>query len=157
MLEQRGLVLGAWTGDEPRERPVLNADSGEPLGFVRAHGGRGWWRWLGGQTFQVFETEDASLLLTLYRPAGWLRAWQLDDADNRAVATIRGVTLRDANGYCLAVAESRADGGVRYVSPRGVAVGAWSRTAAGVCLTFSPEATNPFLRMTLLAATLVLA
>ena len=157
MLEQRGLVLGAWTGAEPRQRPVLDADSDEPLGFVRCHGRRGWLRWLGGQTLQVFETEDASLLLTLFRPTGWLRAWQLDDADGRAVASLRGVTVRDANGYCLGVClAGRDEGGVRYLNPRGVEVGAWAVTPAGVCLRFSPEVTNPFLRMALLAATLVL-
>ena len=157
MLEQRGLVLGAWAGDGPRRRPVCDADGGEALGFVSDRGSRGWRRWLGVRTFEVFETEDVSLLLTLSRPAGWLWAWQVDDADGRRVASLRGVTLRDANGYCLAVAEGRDEGGMRYVNPRGVEVGGWAAAPEGVCLTFSPEATNPFLRMALLAATLVLA
>jgi hypothetical protein len=157
MLEQRGLVLGPWTA-EPRQRPVRDADTGEALGFVRCRPTHGWLQWLlNAQTLQVFETEDASLLLTLHRPSGWVRAWQLDDADGRAVATVSGVTLRDANGFCLAVAERRDEGGLRYVNGRGVEVGACAAAAGGVCLTFSPEATNPFLRMALLAATLILA
>jgi hypothetical protein len=157
MLEHRGLVLGPWSG-EPRQRPVRDADGGELLGFVRGRAARGWLqRLLHSRTLQVFETEDLSLLLTLHRPGGWLWAWQLDDADDRAVATIRGVTVRDVNGFCLAVGERRDEGGMRFLSPRGGEVAAWAPAAGGVCLTFNAEATNPFLRMALLAATLVLA
>src|SRR5437764_306405 len=90
MLEHAALLLGPWRSDAPagcrpgaaaavvvEARPILDAVTHQHLGLVRRERARGWpmLRWLTRQTWHVLESEDESLLLTLYGPWGLIRPW----------------------------------------------------------------------------------
>ena len=64
MLERQGLVLGPWVtpeseADPPPRRTVLDAATGEPLGFVaQTAPGTRWLRWLRPTVLEVYETRS---------------------------------------------------------------------------------------------------
>lgn len=163
MLERQGLVLGPWNaaaaaadGGTPR-RPVVDAATGEALGFVaQAAAGSGWLRWLRPARFEVYETEDASLLCTLRGPALGRRAWEVRDSEDCPVATFfRGIVL-DPDGRNQARLERSADGGGIFFNASGLELATFAPSQGGILLTFAPALEgNPFARMALLAATLV--
>ena len=67
MLEQASLLVHGWTQQEgPWTRPISDA-AGRPLGFVRLGGeaGTSWLSWFRKARLDVFETEDASHLMTV--------------------------------------------------------------------------------------------
>src|SRR5262249_17236974 len=106
---------------------------------------------------EVYETGDASLLLTLYQPLGWVRRWEVRDADERPVGAIRGLVLRDGEGRCLAVAQDGEPGSTRFVSPHGLELGSFTRANRGTSLTFASALEGePFARMVVLGAALAL-
>src|SRR5262245_30360291 len=101
MLEQSVLFVQPWQAVAGKERSahirqVLDA-AGVPLGFVREAALRSprWLRWLARRTLAVHELPDASLVFALQRSWGWPSCWQVLDADDRLVGTLRGQALQD--------------------------------------------------------------
>jgi hypothetical protein len=166
MLEQAGLLLGAWTattGAAPGAlavpaRLVHDAATRRRLGVVRWRGGRprNWVRWLGREALEVYETEDESLLCTVQTP--WLLTWvwEVYDADGRRVAVVRGPEILDGFGRRLAVRHTAADGrGDRFLMADGVELGEVSVVGADTLLQFGATvADQPFAKMALLGAIL---
>jgi hypothetical protein len=139
-------------------RPLLAA-AGETIGFVRAarsHTPR-WLRWLERPNFEVFEFPDSSLVFALRRSWGWPAGWQVLDADERHVGTLRGSALMDGLGYFLGVVEAPdREGRGRFLAMQGHELGCYARESGGTRLIFGPELEgNPFARMLLLGAVLV--
>jgi hypothetical protein len=163
MLERQGLVVGPWTAaaDEREGRPrraVLDAATGEPLGFVaRAAPGSRWLRWLRPAVLEVYETEDDSLLCTLRGPALGRRAWEVLDAEGRRVATLFQEAVLDAEGRRQAALQRSAHGGT-FFNPAGLELAAFAPGERGTVLTFAAALEgNPFARMALLGATLAVS
>jgi hypothetical protein len=160
MLERQGLVLGPWATpdtrpDQLRRRVVLDAATGEALGFVtQAAPGTRWLRWLRPAVLEVYETEDASLLCTLRGPSLGRRVWEVQDAEGRRVATLSQAVVRDAEGRQQATLRKSARGGT-FFTPSGLELAAFTPSERGVVLTFAGALEgNPFARMALLGATL---
>jgi hypothetical protein len=160
MLEQHGLVLGPWgppggAGDARPRRPVLDAASGEPLGFFsRLEAGPRWLRWLLPVVVEAYETEDASLLCSVRGPMLGRRGWEVCDSEGRRVGVLLRTTLLDADGRRQAVLHRTAAGGGRFLSPAGLELAAFAPGERGTVLTFTPAVEgHPFARMALLGAT----
>jgi len=164
MLEQPALLLGPWCpADDPaqppaRKRVISVPATGDLLGFATStEAGFSWWSWLRRQAIRVFETEDASLLMTLSRSWGLSRAWAVRDADERSVGFVYRSVLMDMDGRRLAVARG-ADGNERgaFVGANGRELGTFeNRTGHGVLLAFGDALEgSPFARMILLGAVL---
>jgi len=163
MLERQGLVLGPWATPDtraghPSRRVVLDAATGEPLGFVaRAAPGTRWLSWLRPAVLEVYETEDASLLCTLRGPSLGRRAWEVQDAEGRHVATLSQAVVRDAEGRQQATLHRSARGGT-FFTPTGLELAAFTPSERGTVLTFTAALEgNPFARMALLGATLAVS
>jgi hypothetical protein len=160
MLEQRALLFGPW---QPAEagvwtQPVLDRVSRQRLGFVRHRTGIRWplLRWLGRETLEVFETEDASLLCSVHRPRGLSWCWEVRDADERRVGQVYRRLVLDGVGRRLALVVWPSSGSSgRFLTPQDAEIGTFARLDEGTCLTFAPALDNsPFARMALLGAVL---
>jgi hypothetical protein len=154
MLEQRVLLVQPPTA--AGTQPILDADSGRPLGFVRWPPPAGpWWRRLTPAVVEVHEQEDESLLFTVRRAWGlWLRR-EVRDADDRPVGSLRAGRVRDSGGRPLA--ELAAVDGTAERVFRGRGGRELARLTSGpdgLRLAFSPDVRDPFVRMLLLAAVL---
>ena len=165
MLEQTSLLLGPWRGCPSGEagarvRAVADA-SGKTLGHVREapQTGPRWLRWLGRRTLEICESPDASLVFSLRRAWGWPAGWQLIDADGRLVGALRGRAMVDGFGQLLALVEQPDTGNRgKFLAIEGHALGEYSLGNDGPRITFGPEMDgNPFAKMMLLGAILVLA
>ena len=161
MLEEPELLICPWA-DEARppnaavqKRLIRLPASGQFLGFARAISTHSWWSWLTRRTLQVFETEDASLLMTVYCPRGLRRTAEVYDAEERRVGFIYRHGLWESSGTQLAISESHTGGG-RFVSPTGADLATFElRPEQGIVLVFHPILEGkPFVRMTVLAAVL---
>jgi hypothetical protein len=164
MLEQPALLLrpdGVIGPPASWRVSIDQSQDGAVLGFAERRGGRGrfaWLRWWATPFFEVHEsheTDDEPLLLTVRQV--WGTRWQVQDADGVPVGRLRGGTLLDRKDQPLAVLRRGADrrtASYRDAQQRELAVTVC--TAEGVRLTFLPEGDgNPFVKMVLLAATLV--
>jgi hypothetical protein len=100
---------------------------------------------------------DASLVFALQRSWGWPGSWQVLDADERVVGTLRGHALLDGLGHLLAVIESPDPSGRgRLLALQGRELGAIAREWEATRVTISAEVEgNPFAKMMLLGAVLV--
>src|SRR5690242_16093173 len=137
MLETDELSILPWSAaddlrvdDGPEivaARRILDARTGKCLGFAAAQRKR-WWS---GTTLRVHETEDASLLFSLYRPWGILRSWQVYDAEERLIGTFNGNYLFDGMGYLLACLHEDEAGAGTFVTRPGVELGSCSSRADG--------------------------
>ncbi len=166
MLERQRLLLCPWAEPTaapaaPRAGPrrqVLDAATGEPLGFVARRRPASWLRWLAAPVLEVYETEDASLLCTLRGPFWKDRPWEVHDADERHVGSFDRSAVRDAYGVRLAALHRQEGGpGTAFVTPAGLELAAFAPGERGVLLAFAPAVDgNPFARMALLGAALVL-
>jgi hypothetical protein len=161
MLERQGLVLGPWgpagvAGEAGPRRPVLDAATGEPLGFLsRTDPGPRWLRWLLPVVLEAYETEDASLLCTLRGPTWGRRGWEVCDSEGRRVGVLVRAVLLDTDGRRQAVLQRTAAGGGRFLSPGGLELAAFAPGERGTVLAFTPAVEGqPFARMALLGATL---
>jgi hypothetical protein len=165
MLERKGLAIGPWTANlEPGwekgphlRRPLRELDSPTMLGFVEwCQPKSSWLGWCRGMTLSVFETLDASLVMTLYRPWWPFSMWQVRDADDRRIGTFYRHFLFDGLGYWFAYLQAEAPGTGKFFTRTGVEMGSWQQGTAGeTCLTFAqvPES-SPFARMILLGMVL---
>lgn len=165
MLEHSCLHVTSWTRDTRTGSTSVwlrrICDKGaHPLGFVRFAGEprRSWFSWLRGARLDVYETEDESHLLTLIRPWGILRPWQVYDAEDRRVGSIYLPSLLDTDGHRRALldATDRDHGIIRDPQDR-VLASFHSTPATELEVIFQPELdANPFLRMLLLGGILLL-
>ena len=109
MLEQSSLLLKPWLYTEgpktqrPREgwaRAIVQPTTLQTLGYA-AWDDAGIPKvlyYLGRRRIQVFESEDESLLMTLYRPWGISRMWSVLDAEERLVGRLFRDVLCDGYG-----------------------------------------------------------
>jgi hypothetical protein len=160
MLETPALLLHPWQASplgsvHIRQRTVLDATTGEPLGFVGERARSHWLRWLTRKVLQVYETEDASLLCSIFCPWGWIRSWEVYDADDHPVGTYRGNLLSDRwNRHC-AVVQRGPDGSQRFVNTDGLELASLTRANGELLLSFAGVIEGePFARMLLLAGAL---
>jgi hypothetical protein len=160
MLEEADLHIGPWLpgpgpGDGSRGTWMRRRISvrGQALGFAcRRHGA---WSWLVRRVVEVYETEDASLLLTL-RPRWWRRAWDVVDAENRVRGGVYRAWLLDDAEQSLALVQLLAQGReARFMHPSGRDLGTCTKSGDNVHLRFAGEL-DPFTRMILLGAALLL-
>jgi len=163
MLEEPELLICPWAAEAgppavaARKRLIRLSGSGRFLGLARSASAHAWWSWLTRKTLQVFETEDASLLMTVYRPRGLRRTWEVYDAEERRVGFIYRDGLWETSGARLATTEQNpAGGGGRFINPTGAELASFElRHEEGILLAFKPGLEGkPFARMTVLAAVL---
>ncbi len=171
MLELQALRLLPWSrvtpaGKKPgfsEETGFLNApgtvrffhavEANAALGFVRVVRGPAWLG-CGPHRLDVCETEDAALLLSIEH--GWFGFghWQVLDAERCRVGAVVGRHLLDEQGGCFATLwhEGAAASAIR--DRHGKTLARLEPAADGTeTLRFADDlATNPFLRMVLLAA-----
>ncbi len=161
MLEHSLLVVHGWIRqtDGAWVRPVTDAAI-RALGLVRFEGTpRGSWAsWLHTIRLEVFETDDASHLMTLTRSWGVLGSWQVDDAEGRHVGNLYAKTIVTSENVRLGYLDATSKTQGRVVDLAGRTQAHFSRNegpALGVA--FAPDAvTNPFVRMLVLASILTL-
>jgi hypothetical protein len=164
MLECAGLWIRPWeisSADSAgrahrgvfRRRTILEPASNKVVGFVSAP--QRWFSWLFRQKMEVYEGEDASLLMTVWGP-GWLyRYWEIFDAEDRPRGVVDRAWLFDGVGEGLALLDLAAgQNSGKFVSPTGNDLGTFQLLGAeGARLTFAHN-TDPFVRMVLLGAVL---
>ena len=173
MLEHPSLFLRPWIHSFDKLRP---ANKVRGIGWVRAIvdpatdralGFAGWdsgglpglLSWLGRKKILVFESEDASLLMTLYRPWGLFRMWEVLDAEEQRVGHLFQESVFDAYGARIATMGQAADGSETVLqAPSGNILGTWQNIPGQGCFFHFGENldTNPFLRMVTLAGVLAL-
>jgi hypothetical protein len=126
---------------------------GALLGFA-GWAPQGWWR---GRTIRVFEIPDASLLMTIHRPWGPMRMWQVFDAEERRIGSFYRQVLFDDLNYPLAHLQDEKPHRPRkfLTQPREeLGVLEWINDGAGRLSFQGPI--NPFARMNLLGMVLTL-
>jgi hypothetical protein len=176
MLERQGLILAPWQERaEPdmdkapgrrgpalprtHSRPILDRDTRQLLGVVRVKRARVWsfFRWLIRQTWEVLETDDESLLISLLGPWGLFRQWEIIDAEDRLVCTISSGQIIDSAGHLRARRASFTEPLRQGFVTIGNEELAWCRRVqGGIELVFLPVIQDdPYIKMSLLAAALV--
>ena len=156
MLEHDALLLRP--GSAAGTRAILDV-RGAALGFVcrQAASARPWWAWLAPPVLEVREQEDAPLVFTLRRGWGLTPRYLVGDAEGRRVGRVAGRAVLDWHGRLVARFIAAADGGT-WRGPEGEELARLTGEDGGQRLTFAAAANDdPFLRMLLLAAALVVA
>lgn len=167
VLESRALLIGPWSRVGGNKdwvhavapgswiRPIRDAATLAPLGFAAwRNAGRGLWAsWFGKRQITLFETDDASLLLTLRR--GFWRLWDVYDAEERRIGTIyRNAVLGRGGEQVALVRQPRSDKpGSFFLSAHQDLARYWQRGDEWQ-VEFGDASLNPFQRMALLAAVL---
>jgi hypothetical protein len=162
VLEHSELVLRPWapahrdgpTAPAVPARPIFDSHGDTLLGVVVWRKPAGWqgWPWARRERFEVYETEDEPLLMTVSR--GWGNSWKVHDADERLVGQVRGGDVFDGAYQCLAVWESAGETWGRLMSGEEM-LAEWARKGDEVRLTFTERLDKePFAKMVLLAAVL---
>ncbi len=170
MLENDGLLLQSWIDlsavpsahlDLARKSParsICDPDSGSFLGFVRPRlsPSDGWLPWRSRQIFDIFETEDASLLLTLHSPRLLSWTWEVRDAEESRVGFLCRDALLDRQGLQFGkTCSSRYRKRGSFVSRHGMQLAAFEIDDDQCLLIFDESVVGlPFVRMILLAAAL---
>ena len=161
MLEHSPLLIHPWTRQPLADGPAwvrsIGDTAGLALGFLHFDGepDDSWFRWLRKVRLDLFETDDASHLMTLTRFWGILSSWDVEDADLRHVGTIYPKTLVSSENQRLGQVD-RGDG--RILDPLGAPLARFSKKEAGIVeVAFDSEMpANPFLRMMILGSILTL-
>ncbi len=159
MLETPTLFLLPWTGGPEPRRAIRDAAAGTSLGLARWRVIRApWWSaWLVRPVLEIRETEDESLLCTVAAPRLLVRAWTVQDADGQLVGTLRGNLVLDRFGRAVALVDRTADVGHRFVGVQNHELAVLGPAEEGSRLAFAAPVTgDPFAKMLLLAAALVL-
>jgi hypothetical protein len=161
MLEQSTWVLEPWTcdaasSDAPAQVANICDAAGKRLGFVRLHdpSKSSWLSWLGRVRLDVFETDDASHLMTLRRAWGVLGSWDIEDADQRHVGTIYSKTVVTATSDRLGYID-RGEGRILDAAGKVLARLATTSAACQIHLAAGVSA-NPFVRMLVFGSALTM-
>jgi hypothetical protein len=170
MLEQPSLLLRPWiyqVEDAPAviagagwARRVVHPASEKSLGVALWGIPTSLLAWLGHRRIQVFESVDESQLMSLTRPWGLSRGWDVRDAEDRRVGIVAPAAIHDSSGARLATlcvaAEGSGDSAWRADDDRILA--SWHSMPGQGCFFHFGEtvAANPFIRMILLAGALAL-
>lgn len=143
-------------GETAWVRPVSDAGQ-RPLGLVRheTSAGASWLFWLRRIRLDVFETEDIAHLVSLTRSWTLLPFWDVSDAEDRYVGRVYPKAIVSDAGHTLGLLEPHGDGG-RIVEPAGKTLVTFGPNEGGATQIAFTAPANPFLRMLLLAAVLVL-
>ncbi len=170
MLERQSLLLRPWQEiafEHPKstspqkerfhwQRLVVDGETSELLGLVKKKPIFSW-PFLEGlvpQVFQVFETEDESLLFTLHAPRYIFRPWSIKDAEEKIVAKISSRMIFDGFGEFYAYQEIHSGQKV-FLNWAKKELASFHETPEGTLLLFDPLThDDPFLRMALLGAVL---
>src|SRR5579864_3784775 len=155
MLECAELLMGSWTQEGGIRQRAINGPETHRLGRVRAVL-PSWLSWLGRQVQEVLETDDDCLLMTLRRPWGLARTWEIFDAEERRVGILFRNLLLDGEGRHVAHARHNKDHrSGSFCDPDGSELGTFAVQESATLLAFSPTLEdNPFTRMILLGAVL---
>ena len=173
MLEQPSLLLRPWLHAFDEAWPkAMGAGGGwlrvlvcpateKRLGIAawETTGPSGWRTWLSRKRIQVFESDDESLLMTLYRPWGLARTWDVRDAEDRRVAQLLRHGVYDGSGVPLARMALSSDGSEASLrGADGAALATWQDMPGnGRYFRFGDGFdNNPFVRMSVLAFVLAL-
>jgi hypothetical protein len=157
MLEHTCLLIHGWNPSDADAswRRVVTDSAGQPLGFVQYQPPRqdSWLAWLRRTRLEVYETEDASHLMTLVRGWRFGRTWNVYDAEDRFVGTVFPSLIVSSDGYRLG---EHAPASVQHgalVDGVGMSLLSYLKRAEQIFeIRFTPTAmTNPFLRMLLLS------
>jgi hypothetical protein len=151
MLEHRVLLVRSCTASSMQV--IVDGESGVALGYARwATEPTPWWRRLFGcGVLAVHEQEDEPLLLTIHRAWSWLPRRCVCDAEGKPVGVLLGRLIHDRHGCLVATLEN----GIFHAPDRRL-LAELTATAEGLRLTFSDDiAGEPFIKMLLLAATLI--
>ena len=157
MLEQACLLVHPWSRADdksPWTRRVTDP-AGVNLGFVRFDPPPpGWFAWLRSLKLSVFETADASHLMTVTRPWAFSGIWDVYDAEDSFVGMICMQTLFSSDRRFLGKARNEADGARAIHNPSDKLLASMRPSAdRSTVISFTNEAmSNPFLRMMLLGA-----
>jgi hypothetical protein len=165
MLDYTTLLIHPWTQSAQPDGSIawirqIAEIAGRPLGFVRLdrRSADSWFFWLRQLRLDVFETEDASHLMSLKRSWTLRTIWELHDAEERHVGYIYPKSLVASEGGMLGFLEFQGRGQGRILDHAGHALAQFSASEADearVTFTPAPEV-NPFLRMLILGAVLAL-
>jgi hypothetical protein len=165
MLEHSCLHIEGWTrqalptGETTWRRRITDA-GGLPLGHGQLVGDAGawWFSWLRSLRLEVYETEDASHLMSLVRSWGMLQVWEVYDAEERRVGSLYSSNLVDAEGERRGYVDLQARGRGRIFDRESRELAALRWPTPGMLeLAFPAEANpNPFLRMLILGSVLTL-
>ena len=161
MLEQSSLLLRPCpAGDGPalRRVGVLDPLTETVLGFAirrRARGRLAWLRSWAPPVVEVHESDDEPLVFTMRRGWGFGRRWRVEDAEGTSVGRVVGPFLLDRRERPLAFRRPEAER-ASYRDPQGSELATTETGDEGIRLTFRPDGEgNPFVKMLLLAATLI--
>jgi hypothetical protein len=165
MLEHSSLLVHGWTrttladAAEAWIRPITDS-AARPLGFVRYQKlpALSWFFWLRKVRLDVFETEDASHLMSLTRSWTMLHIWDLHDADERYIGSVYPKTLVASAGESLGFLDLQSGEQGRILNPSGHALVRFcKKNGASLEVAFAPDpVANPFLRMMMLGCLLTL-
>lgn len=157
MLEHACLHIHPWNRTAALEdwtRRVTDA-AANPLGFVRfeAKPESWWFSWMRGVRLELYETADASHLMTMIRSWGMSRVWEIYDAEERYVGSIYPPSLVDSEGGRRGYLDVASRDQARILDADGSVLATWQRTSSGLLeATFASDPSgNPFLRMLVLA------
>jgi len=161
MLETSTLVIDPWApsaplGAAPAWMRSIVDDGGRSLGFVRFVGNPSafWFKWLRRVRLEVYETDDASHLMSVTRAWGFLRHWQIHDADEHHVGGVYLQTIVTSENQAIAYLDL---GESRMLDPSGRVLARFEPAGNRLKLTFAANLPlNPFERMVLLGTVLSL-
>jgi hypothetical protein len=164
MLEHSPLLIDPWTRStladgEPAWIRVVTDTGAHRLGFVRYVGDprRSWFSWLRASRLDIYETDDASHLMSLARSWSMLRTWEIDDAEDRHVGTIYTKIIVSSDGDRLGYLDRESPEQGRLLDRAGQVLLRYRSRANLTELSFAPESTsNPFLRMLMLGCILTM-
>lgn len=170
MLEHPRLLLQPWITDSPsgrRRRNIQLVAGHEQVGFAEEPGSSRHWFWLPRPILEVYETDDASLLMRVRRSWGWSPCYEVLDADDIR----RGLFEPHLPGQRPPLLGGGVSGAVlaMRLSPHPIGSAAsswWVPLNELATVTLIPEGTllefaasvqrNPFTKMVVLAAALAL-
>lgn len=170
MLEQQGLLLGSWQQQasglanpvtskcNSHFIPIFEQESGSQLGVVRLCRGPSFWPWP-RRHWQVLETEDESLLLSVFASLAWLKPWEIRDSEDRLLCTVSGSYVFDSVGDPRVVLERDSVRGTNVlVDIERQQLATFTQQRDSLSLSFSPSVfEDPFAKMALLGSVLVMS
>lgn len=137
-------------------QPIFDPVTQTRLGGVRClDPGSSLLRWLSRPKWEILETEDDSLLMTVVCPRWLGRVWEVFDADDNLVCTLTRKEIYDSWGYHRATLTVTGDQFVVRRRDQEV-MGRISLESNGVSIHFTTAiADDPYSKMAVLAAALV--